>query len=297
MKKRVIIFSLSGASRAIYRKLKVEGIEIIAFVDNNPNLVGTLYNGIKIYSPNSLESLNFDKIVFGGIWQDDIKKELLALNIPIKKILIINDCDLEYSDEERVKATDKLLKEFSDIMKKNNLSYFMEGSSLLCLLRNQDLSKAQDIDIMIKSLNDLEKLYLILQEDVALSENQIIRVLHEEDTLISKKGELKKIIIKSNTGSTISEPAILDITALREKYNFYLVTYEKNYYFYYKKEGLESEKIFKYKDIELLIPKYEESFLESIYGKDWINPVTKWTTFDYKNLIDDSNFNKYIINN
>lgn len=290
---RILIFGIGGAGRAIYRFLK-QNHNVIGFIENNSKLHGTYFDNILIYKVEDIKSLDFDKIALGGVWLNDMKNQLFSLNVAEEKIWAIDDNLFLYSSENRVKVTDVFIKEFSNIMRNTDISYFVDGSSLLCLLRNQDLSNAQDIDIMIKSCEDLNKIYSMIKDNKVFKEHQVIKVEYPKDTLISKKGELQKIVIKSNSDSANTEPVILDITALIEIKDYYFLSYASDYFLYYDKEHIEGEKYFEYKGIPLLIPYYEDRFLELLYGKNWITPATKWSYLDYGNILNNQEFKDFI---
>jgi len=290
---KIVIFGIGVAGRAMYRFLK-QNHNIVGFVENNSELHNTLFNNIFIYPVEDIKNLDFDRIALGGVWLEDMKNQLFRLNIKEEKIWVIDDNLFLYSSENRVKVTDIFIKEFSNIMRNTDISYFVDGSSLLCLLRNQDLSNAQDIDIMVKSCEDLNKIYSMIKDNKIFKEHQVIKVEYPKNTLISKKGELQKIVIKSNSDSANTEPVILDITALIEIKDYYFLSYASDYFLYYDKEHIEGENYFEYKGIPLLIPYYEDKFLELLYGKNWITPATKWSYLDYGNILNNQEFKDFI---
>ena len=51
--KKIVIFGTGNAGRAIYRTFKDnKEYKIVAFIDNNKDMVGKDYKGISIFSPN-----------------------------------------------------------------------------------------------------------------------------------------------------------------------------------------------------------------------------------------------------
>lgn len=290
---KIVIFGIGGAGRAIYRTLKDDN-QIIAFIENNSSLYDTFYDDILIKPVDFIKEIEFDKIAISGVWIEEMKKQLLDLGVQEDKIWLVDDSSLKFSSLDRERTTDSLIKEFSRLMRNENISYFIDGSSLLCLLRNQDLSNAQDIDIMVKSCEDLNKIYSMIKDNKIFKEHQVIKVEYPKNTLISKKGELQKIVIKSNSDSANTEPVILDITALIEIKDYYFVSYASDYFLYYDKEHIEGENYFEYKGIPLLIPYYEDKFLELLYGKNWITPATKWSYLDYGNILNNQEFKDFI---
>lgn len=289
---KILIFSVGGAGRAIYRTLK-DKYEIVGFIENNSKLHHTYFGDTLIYKAESVKDLEFDKIVIGGIWFNDMKKQLLSLGVEEEKIWILDEKELIYGDSFRENKIQLYLKEFTDITRKANISYIMDGSSLLWLLRKEDLAKAQDIDIMIRSKKDLETLYLLLKDSEIFKDAEIIRIETQKDTLILKKGELKKIVIKSKDDPAITEPIVIDLHCLVGIKDSYFIEYG-DFYMYYRKKDIDGEKFFDYKGISLLIPYNEDKFLELLYGKNWIVPVKNWHYLDYGNLLNEEEFKAFI---
>lgn len=58
--KKIVIFGTGNAGRAIYRTFKDnKEYKIVAFIDNNKDMVGKDYKGISIFSPNEYDKLEF----------------------------------------------------------------------------------------------------------------------------------------------------------------------------------------------------------------------------------------------
>ena len=282
---KIIIFGIGIAGRAIYRQLQHEH-EIVGFIENNKNLHGTFYDQIPIYAVEELTQLSFDKIAMSGVWIESMEEQLLKLNISKNLMWLIEDSSLEFSSQDRTETTDNIVKEFVQIMKENSISYCIEGSSLLCLLRGQNLSAVPDVDILIKSQNDLEKIWQLINENESLKQNQLIKIIYKEDRILNKKGEIDKIIIKSNSNSVQTEPTVLDINLAVDIGKYYIMDYESDYYLYFNKEYVDGENYFDYKGMKLLIPYNALEYVKLLYGENWKIPAKKWSFKDYGNLLD-----------
>lgn len=282
---KIIIFGIGIAGRAIYRQLHQKH-EIVGFIENNSNLHGTLYNKIPIYSVEELTQLSFDKIAMSGVWIESMEKQILDLNITKDKIWLIEDSSLQFSTQDRIENTDNIVKEFAKLMQENNISYCIEGSSLLCLLRGQNLSDVPDVDVLIKSQNDLEKIWDLINENKLLKQNQLIKVIYKENKILTKKDEIDKIIIKSNSNPSQTEPTVLDINLAMDIGKYYIMDYEADYYLYFNKEFVDGKNYFDYKDIKLLIPNNAQEYVKLLYGENWKIPAKKWSFKDYGNLLD-----------
>lgn len=293
---KIIIFGIGIAGRAIYRQLN-QMHEIVGFIENNTSIHGTTFNNIPIYAVNEIVHLSFDKIAMSGVWIESMEKQLLSLGIPKDKIWLIEDSSLEFSTNDRIESTDDIIKEFAKIMYENNISYCIEGSSLLCLLRGQNLSDVPDVDILIKSQNDLEKIWSLLESNPFLNQNQLIKVLYKTDKILTKKGEIDKIILKSNSNPMQTEPTVLDINLAVDIGKFYIMDYEADYYLYFNKEFVDGKNYFDYKGIPLLIPYNAQEYVKLLYGPTWKTPAKKWSYMDYGNLLDHSQLKDFIKKN
>lgn len=77
---KVVIFGTGAAGRAIYRAVKNKD-DIVAFIDNCPSKINTFYKEIKIIAPAELKKLEFDAVLIGGVWADEMSAQLLSLGI------------------------------------------------------------------------------------------------------------------------------------------------------------------------------------------------------------------------
>jgi len=294
---KVVIFGIGMAGRAIYRKFK-NSHKIINFIDNNVSLDGQKYNNINIISVNKIiDNKDFDKIAISGVWASSMKKQLLDLGISEKKIWLIDDDILDFSTDDRIKQTDDIVNEFAKLMKENNISYCIEGSSLLCLLRSQNLSDVPDVDILIKSQEDLEKIWQLLNNNDILNKNQLTKVIYKKDKILTKKDQIDKILLKSNSNPSITEPTILDINLAVDIGKYYIMDYTDDLYLYFNKEFVDGKKYFNYKDMKLLIPFQEEKYVKLLYGEGWIKPAKKWFYTDYGNLLTTNQLINFIEDN
>ncbi|XQC06325.1 hypothetical protein ACOAJ8_04445 [Arcobacter cryaerophilus gv. pseudocryaerophilus] len=281
---KIVIFGIGGAGRAIYRTLKDDN-QIIAFIENNSSLYDTFYDDILIKPVDFIKEIEFDKIAISGVWIEEMKKQLLDLGVQEDKIWLVDDSSLKFSSLDRERTTDSLIKEFARIMKNENISYFIEGSSLLCLLRGQNLSDVSDVDILVTSKEDIEKIWEVLNKSTIFLNQELKKIVYKRDKILSKKDEIDKIIVKSKNQSYDTEPTNFDINLAYDVGDFYILDYENELYHYYSKEFIEQGRQIEYKDMKLRIPLYAEKYVEQAYGKNWRIPAKKWSYRDYENLL------------
>jgi hypothetical protein len=287
----IIIFGVGQAGRALFRKfIQLKNYNIIGFIDNNPNIVGSKYKNINIYSSDELSLLKYDKIVYSGIHHKSMLKQLKQLKIKDDKILFIDDNQLTFNTPIKDIYTDKILKVFSDICIKENITYFIDGSSLIALFRKKSLSSVGDIDIVLKDYRELIELYNILLKYSQKYNYDLKKSFYKQELSYARCGEIKGFILTSND-STILEPLIMDISIMSIFKNNNILEYgESDKLFYFPANYHNKTRLIKYKDMKLSIPEKAEEFLTLIYGKDWIIPPKSWSEDDYSCLVDKYNF-------
>lgn len=274
--KKIIIFSVGSAGRSIYRKIKNK-YNIVGFIDNDKNLDGKKYEDANIYYIDKINNLDFDTIIIGGIWYSDMQEQLLSLGISIDKIEIFPEKDILYSTEMREVETDKAVKKLDEFLLSQKVSYRLGGSSLLNMLRGKSLSCATDVDIRISGYSNLEILKNNIIEN--FKEYNITVKYFKENTLISKKGDVRQIIISDNSDEKIA----IDITPDFSYGDYFVGTYFDKFY-YIPKDVVDKKIRYPYKDFYVCIPERYDEMLTLIYGKNYIIPPQKWSASDYKSV-------------
>lgn len=275
---KVVIFGTGAAGRAIYRVIKDKD-DIVAFIDNSPSKINTFYKGIKIIAPAELKKLNFDAVLIGGVWADEMSAQLLNLGIDKEKIKLIDDKDISYSTDNRAKTTNYYVKSLVGILDELGYDYFIDGSGLLSILRKRELSVVSDVDIMLFENKSLSNLANMLPQ-VFPELNIEIRYC-QKDYAARKKGDIFNIIISDNS----EEKMVLDINAYDKYKNFYTLPYNEKY-FYIPKEFLDELISLDYKDFKLKAPKRYDKYLSLVYGKNYLEIPKQFLANDYGNLVD-----------
>lgn len=275
---KVVIFGTGAAGRAIYRAIKDKD-DIVAFIDNSPSKINTFYKEIKIIAPAELKKLNFDAVLIGGVWADEMSAQLLNLGIDKEKIKLIDDKDISYSADNRAKTTNYYVKSLVGILDELGYDYFIDGSGLLSILRKRELSVVSDVDIMLFENKSLSNLANMLPQ-VFPELNIEIRYC-QKDYAARKKGDIFNIIISDNS----EEKMVLDINAYDKYKNFYTLPYNEKY-FYIPKEFLDELISLDYKDFKLKAPKRYDEYLSLVYGKNYLEIPKQFLANDYGNLVD-----------
>ena len=229
---KVVIFGTGHVGKAIYRKfIESKEHEIVAFIDNNPYMVGKDYKGIRIFSPSEYEKIQFDYIAYAGVWHLDMKAQLDKLGVPNEKIKRISRRELNYSNPQRQKATDEIIKKIDEYLLSRNVKYYIDFSAALFVLRGGSLSEANDVDIYLTNYDDL----MLLKDELPKIFNgfkiQISQLY--SDTISRKKGDIGHFAMIENT---INEGVIIDIGITEEYDSCRLIPWGINTYIHMPKE-------------------------------------------------------------
>lgn len=278
-KKDILIFGVGAAGRAIHKSLsKNDKYRVVGFIDNNINLVGTKYLDTSIYSVQDLSQIEFDFIAIGGVWADEMLNQLLKSQISKDRILMIEEKDICFNSEKREILTDECLKILDKFLTKNKIPYFIDGSSMLCLLRGKSLSSVSDVDIAMLEYRHLK---LLSTELYHLFPNFDIKIIKfENDDLIRKSEDIFKIVLTSSDDDKI----VLDINIYDGFKNLYVLGYNGRYFYFPKYMANEFKRI-KYKDFSLSILKDYDTYARFVYGDDYIKIPKHFYANDYLNLV------------
>ncbi|SDK04105.1 D-alanyl-lipoteichoic acid biosynthesis protein DltD [Sediminibacillus albus] len=83
----IIIFGSGSSAEKIRRVINKHKVKIIAYADNNKDKVGSRIKDIPVISPSELKSKEYDYILIGSIYFEEIREQLLKIGIPEEKIL------------------------------------------------------------------------------------------------------------------------------------------------------------------------------------------------------------------
>lgn len=258
---KVIICGTGYHSRKIYRKFQKK-LKILFFTDRDKNKIGKKIFGKKIISLNSLKKLNFDKILISGVYTNEIIKDLRRLKLN-KKVNILTNRQIIASNKEKVlreKQTYKILKGLIPILEKNNIEYYFVASSLLSILRKENLSNYSDLDIAIK-LNDFAKLNKNL--NISFKNKYSFQINYFKN---SRK--IKKISIVGKNSFNKFEPASIDLIHFFEKESKFLIS-QRDKYLEFEKKIFKKKKYIKYKNLSFSVPFKTINFMKKMYGLNW----------------------------
>lgn len=274
---KIVIFGTGNAGRAIYRAFKdSKECKIVAFIDNNKDMVGKNYEGIPVFAVDEYKKLEFDYIAYSGVWHKQMRAQLNKLGIDENKIKHISEAGLVYANKDEEKAIDDAVKRLDKYLLLKNINYFIVGSAGINVLRGRSFACSSDVDFYVLEYDQLET----LAKDNSFG-SPIIYYFQDNDVLY-KKDLIKRINICG-----------VDIGCYHEYGDYRITDYDNNKFFYMPKYIFEAGIIRKkYKDFELnMLAKYDEYF-SLIYGKNYMQIPKSWSEDDYGNLVSASELEK-----
>lgn len=166
---KLIIFGTGSSAIEFISKLD-SNVEIVCYVDNNPSKHNTIFNGRLVLSPERLLNLNYDYIIIGSQYSEEIMEQLLEMGIRYTRIIPakIN----EHLDTTK-KTYDLVFKEIirSDkVMSKNKklkiaiTNYNYSHSNGFSLYRNMPeyIQKKYDVNLITEENKELLRNYDVI---------------------------------------------------------------------------------------------------------------------------------------
>lgn len=277
MKKKAIIFGASYDGRRIFRYLKKKNIDAI-FLDNDNSKHNKKFLGTKIYHPNRINK-NYigKKIYLGGRYMDEQNNQLLKINKFSKCKIIKTNRWIYKPSQKEIKLKEihllKLLKYIFKILGTYKKHLIADTSTLLGILRKQDLANFSDLDFSINQ-KQINKVYRKLLEKNKKYKLQVKK--QKKNFLGFKKGEISQIIISEKCNLKLREPNILDISAEKKRGKFFIKYDGTNFYSKVpSKYRVNFTNLF-YKKISFVAPQPLVNYIKFCYGRNWKIKAKKW---------------------
>ena len=267
MKKKIVIFGTGYYGRNVFRICKNKKIKAIFFIDNNYKNIKKKLMGINVHKPDVLKKKydNYDYVILAGRYIKEMKKQISDLKVDNKKILKWGKKDLLLSKKNFLARN----QDFIDTMKllvknfnKNNLNYWIDAGSLLCLARKQEFAEFSDVEVMVH-YKDFDKLKFFFK---TLDTKKYI--LKKRLVFYSKllKRKLYQFTMYKRPKNKDYEPAIVEFNILVNKKNLYEnIALKKDVTIF----NWTDKKLIKYHDLYLPIMYNYKNYLKYIYGKSW----------------------------
>jgi len=222
---RIAIFGTGSGSKKFLKSIDTEKLEIITYVDNNPQKIGQTKNGIAIVGPQDLLELEFEYIIIASEYTTEIIQQLLFLGIDLNKIIpfylegFLNQLKKDrehFIGNVKLKMPIKTEKQIIGLITKG-----YSGSNTYALYRNRPkyLEEKYDIELIAIENFDRNKTYDLLCSTSIFSkyDNEIINVQLWHGFPLKKIG-LRTELFEKSYNSDIREKTDI-ITSYSETYN------------------------------------------------------------------------------
>ena len=270
MKIKAVIFGTGYHSRKIFRKFKKK-YKVLYFVDNDKKKIGKNIFKKKIKKVETLKKdyHKINLILIYGIYSKIFIKQARSLGVS-KKIQLLDYKSTLPSIQEsrnRERFTIEILKNFIKILEKKDINYYLISSSLIAILRKDNLANYSDVDIAIsnKNMNNAYNALKILKKKYKVTKSS---------TQSNKK--INQILIKSINNTEKFEPATIDCVPIYTKKKFAYIKFKDKKYFKFDKSFFSKKLKVKYKKKLVDVPNNPKKFLETMYGKNWYSRPKNW---------------------
>jgi len=169
--KKILLYGAGSGLQNFLERYKKNDIEIVGIIDASQEKWGMKIQGNLIKSPDVVREFNYDEIWITSMFVKEIKEKLLSLAVEPDKIravpksLIVQQM-YPFENTTVREAAIQTLFNLTDIFNQHNVNYFIDGGTLLGIIREQDLIKwDNDIDICIP-FEDVEKVQKILMKSI-----------------------------------------------------------------------------------------------------------------------------------
>ncbi|MEP1385366.1 MAG: LicD family protein [Paraglaciecola sp.] len=168
MKAKTLLFGAGPGAGYFIDNTQQERV-FVGMLDNDINKVGTVIFDLVIYSPQSLNSIDFDEIVITTQWAMAVKTQLIEeFNVPEEKIVLPAKnqlkSELPFYCEKSLLLGRRIIKGLSQLAIEENIPLVIDFGTLLGLVRDQDIIPwDDDIDFAApqNKAAEIEKLVVI----------------------------------------------------------------------------------------------------------------------------------------
>ena len=210
----IFIFGTGTDGRRIYRYLKRKKLKDLFFFDNDKRKNNSKFLDTKVYNFSYNKRFDVESIYLGGRYMDDQLRQIKRSKY-FKEVKIIKTDRWKYAPTKaETKSKEKelkiLLKKIMPILMKK-IDFIADASTLLGLLRKNQLSSFSDLDFAVKQ-NDMNKLYLILKKNLSKKKFKILTKKYKKKLVVFNKNETHQVVVIEKCNLKKREPLILDFS-------------------------------------------------------------------------------------
>jgi hypothetical protein len=265
----VVIFTVGFHARATFRFLaRQPGCRVLGFVDNNPAAQGRLLFDLPVWSPSALAELDCDLIAVPGRNQQAILTQLRdVLGIEPSRLWLVRKSEVPPASDELARRgadLERLLRETISVLAAAGCDYWAMHSSLLALMRGQDLALFSDVDLCVTA----EKFEMLQSRFRAAG-------IVSRATLSPTEKALVELSITLPPAREWHEPAVIDLHPLT------LGPAAATWLVNSKPLSLQAKHFIghataEYRGLAVRVPLEAEAITAELYGLDWREPAETW---------------------
>ena len=247
--------------------------DVIFIVDNDKSLHGNLVNGVLVVGPEKIDNVEFDEILVLVWAYNQIKNQLLALDVPSYKIFSINKRLVTKSvfEDEYIRQTSlKFVSDLCVFSRSFGLDIYVEAGTLLGIVRGKDLiSWDTDVDF---SVNDI---YFLTAFDLLVEFSKIHNANYRVDVNIIAAGS------SQITGNIIIQDKIIPFDVFTRAVQSGLSLSASGDFFACDAMHFNGVETITYDDYFFTVPVDYKKYLSSVYGDDWHFPKQNFSYADF----------------
>ena len=274
MRKKVILFGLIANIDLLFTNELWQ--DVIFICDNNSSLHGRKVNGVSVIGPDGIHAIEFDEVIVLTWAYNQIKNQLLALNVPSCKISSVNKRLVTKSVFQDQLIRSIALKFISDLCAFSfncGLNIYIEAGTLLGIVREKDLLQWDtDIDFSVNNADIIPAFELLIQFSNIYNENYKVHI-NDISNGYSGNGQITGFInIKSQSIPFDLFTRSIEGDLSVSKSGDFFACDAKHF------NGIET---LIYDDLFFTVPIDYEKYLASVYGSDWRVPKYNFSYADF----------------
>lgn len=265
----VVIFTVGFHARATFRFLaRTPGWRVLGFVDNNPAVHGSTLFGLPVWSPRDLTGIACDLVAVPGRHQQPILAQLRGeLGFAAARLWTVRKSEVPPAPDElsrRAMDLGELLGRTISVLTSAGRDYWAMHSSLLGLLRGQDLAAFSDVDFCVAA-----------EGFEALAPRFRAAGIVTRATRAPGDGALVELSLTWPTAQAWDEPALIDLHPLtlgpvqaRWLVNNSPLSLPARHFVGYATAA--------YRGLAIRVPLEADAVAAELYGPDWRAPAETW---------------------
>lgn len=283
MKTKTVLFGAGQGAKHFMRNTRHER-EFVAFIDNDAAKIGSFIEGVEVFSPSLLDSIEFEQVAITTQWAMEVKQQLTdklgisqnQIVLPEKRLLK-NVTPFENPNSKQLGRN--IIRQLSSLAIEHKIPLVVDFGTLLGITRDGDIIDwDDDIDfsVNVEYGKDAEELLLRFIEQS--QDNVIWRI----ERVVSKKGMNCGLLLKfSDSNNEYTE--FTTSVCFREKRDGKSLHLPSLGMWFSPEEHFNKVATLQWHHYSVQVPDMHESYLSFQYG-NWRKPKKNISLDDYANL-------------